>query len=270
VVGPPALASAVLLCGFRASKRGIAYAMASALLAILLILPWLLTVLARHGIEPLVTAAGAHESEQSILSALLFGSSWLGALDVVVPAALVGLAISIARRDLVVPALVLLLVIVPGGAGRYAAVAWATLAAAGVVLVLDGLRSARGEKLFAGIGIAFLLVASLLAGYDHYHALPSPVQEAAIAAGTSVPPGTRFGVRSDASGGGEAILDWFPALSGQISVGTFQGLEFTSADRWKNAIRNNSAIQDGMVPANVDLLFVVRDGRATIEPALPP
>jgi hypothetical protein len=264
VVGPPVVASAVVLCLFRASKRGIAYAAGSAMLATLLILPWLLTVIARHGIGPLVAAAGAHAGEESTLKVLLFGSSWLGTLDVVLPAAIVGLAVSIRRRDLLVPAWVMVLVIVPGGAGRYAGVAWAMLAAAGVLGALDALRSAGAKRVIAGIGIAFLFVASLLAGYEHYHALPPAVQSAAITAGGGFPAGTRFGIMSDASGDGEAILDWFPALSGQISVGTFQGLEFTTPDRWKQAIRNNLALQAGNVPVGVDLLFVVRDGRATI------
>jgi hypothetical protein len=163
-----------------------------------------------------------------------------------------------------VPAWVLVLVLVPGGAGRYAGVAWAMLAAGGALGVLDALRSARARSVIAGIGVAFLFVASLLAGYEHYHALPPAVQSAAITAGGGFPGSTRFGIMSDASGGGEAILDWFPALSGQISVGTFQGLEFTTPGRWKQAIRNNLALQTGTVPAGVDLLFVVRDGGATI------
>jgi 4-amino-4-deoxy-L-arabinose transferase-like glycosyltransferase len=264
VLGPPVLASAVVLSGFRASRRGIAYAAGSALLATLLILPWLLTVISRHGIEPLVAAAGAHAGEQPILVGLVSGSSWLGALDVVLPAAIVGLAVSIRRRDLLVPVWVLILLIVPGGAGRYAGVAWAMAAAGGVLGALDAVRSASATRVIAGIGVAFLFVASLLAGYQHYHALPAAVQSAATTAGGGFPAGTRFGITSDASGGGEAILDWFPALSGQISVGTFQGLEFTTPARWKQAIRNNVALQTGNVPAGVDLLFVVRDGRATI------
>jgi hypothetical protein len=186
-------------------------------------------------------------------------------LDLVVPAALVGLAISIARRDLFVPAWLVLLVVVPGGEGRYAALAWAMLASAGVTVVLAAARTAGAERLTAGIGIAFLLVASLLAGYQQFQALGSEVRSAAVAAGRSVPPDTRFGVKSDAAGGDEALLDWFPVLSGRRSAGTYMGLEFTSAARWKQALQDNWMIQAGMVPANVDVLFVVRDGRPTIE-----
>jgi 4-amino-4-deoxy-L-arabinose transferase-like glycosyltransferase len=264
-VGPPALASAVLLCGFRASWRGMAGAAGSAMTAGVLILPWLLTVIARHGIEPMLTAACAHGSEQPIPRLLLYGPSWLGALDLVVSAAIVGLAISIARRDLFVPAWLVLLVVVPGGEGRYAALAWAMLASAGVTVVLAAARTAGAERLTAGIGIAFLLVASLLAGYQQFQALGSAVRSAAVAAGRSVPPGTLFGVKSDAPGDDEALLDWFPALSGRSSAGTYMGLEFTSAARWKQALQDNWMIQAGMVPANVDVLFVVRDGRPTIE-----
>ena len=265
VVGPPGLASAVLLCGFRASRRGIAWAAGSAITATLVIAPWLLTVVGRHGLAPLAVAAGAHASEQPIPRLLVYGPSWLGALDLVVALAILGLAISITRRDLFLPAWLLILILVPGGEGRYAALAWAMLAAAGVWVVLDALRSAGADKLFAGIGIALLFIASLLSGYQHFYPLGSAVRAAAVAAGGSVPPDTRFGVMSDAAGGDEALLDWFPALSRRISAGTYMGLEFASAKAWNHALQDNHMIQAGIVPADVDLLFVVRDGRATIE-----
>jgi hypothetical protein len=61
------------------------------------------------------------------------------------------------------------------------------------------------------------------------------------------------------------ILDWFPTLSGQVSVGTFMGLEWTTAERWSMTVAMQHRIEDGEIPEDATAAFRVRNGLATWE-----
>jgi len=111
------------------------------------------------------------------------------------------------------------------------------------------------------IGPALLGVA-LAAG------LLSPgIRAAMVAAGRSVPPGTRFAVVLDDPKLTEPVLDWFPTLSGRISVGTFMGLEWTSVERWDRTVALNYQIQRGEIPPDAQYVFRIDRGTATWGPA---
>ncbi len=254
-VGPSGLASALLLLAFRPSVRGAVALVAAGIVALLAAGPWLLSVLVRYGAEPLFTAAGAHDTGPAWARMLVFGPTWLGVLDFVLPFAVLGLALAIHRRQWFAPAWLVLLLIVPGGEGRYAALALAMLGAVGMLAAFEAVRAVGAQRLALGIGLAYMFLASLVAGYRRFDAMPVAVREAIVEAGQTTEPGTRFAVQALDPSDSQPLLDWFPTLSGRVSVGTYQGLEFTTYDRWLDAVRTDEQIHAGTVPTDVQYLF---------------
>jgi hypothetical protein len=224
-------------------------------------------VLVRYGPDALLTAAGAHDTAPALARLLIFGPTWLGVLDYVVPFAVLGLALSVHRRAWFAPAWLALLLVVPGGEGRYAALAWAMLASAGMMAAFESVRAIGAQRAAVTIGLAFLFLASLVAGYRRFDAIPAGVRQAVIEAGGASEPGTRFAVVADDPADSQPLLDWFPTLSGRISVGTYQGLEFTTYERWMDAVDADAAIQDGQIPPDADLVFTESAEGGSVRPA---
>jgi 4-amino-4-deoxy-L-arabinose transferase-like glycosyltransferase len=266
-VGPAGLAIAALLFAFRPSRRGLVALGGSGLLAGVLVAPWLAITLIRYGSESVITAAASHATESAIGRLLTFGPSWIGTLDFVLPLGLVGMAIVAHRREWLLPVWVSLMLVVPGGEGRYAAVAWAMLAATGAVLIGQRMAADGALKLAAGIGFAWLFLASLGAGYQSFSAIPGGVREAMAAAGRDVPETARFAVVTDSGRLEHSVLDWFPTLSGRVSIGTFMGLEWTTAENWEHVVALSHRIARGEIPAGADYVFTAVGGSATWAPA---
>lgn len=193
---------------------------------------------------------------------LAHGPSWLGPLDITLAAALVGLAIAIRGRQWFLPAWIIVLLIVPSGEGRFSALAWAMLAATGVLAMEPALRTAGALRAASTLALAALIVASLLAGYQRFRAIPTEVRLAMIEASRTTPAAAAFAVQAGAYDDG--LIEWFPVLAKRVSIGTYMGLEWTSADRWQEALRLNGEIQRGEFPASADYLFRISDGVPSI------
>jgi 4-amino-4-deoxy-L-arabinose transferase-like glycosyltransferase len=254
-VGPTGLASALLLFVFRPSWRGGLLSVLAGAVALAAVSPWLISVLFRYGLEPLLAAAGAHDTGPALARLLVFGPTWLAPFDLVTPFAVVGAAVAIHRRKLFPIAWLVALLVVPGGEGRYAAVAWALLAAIGILPTIEVLRVGGAARLAIGLGLCFLFLAALVAGYRRFGAIPAGTRQAVIAAGQQSLPGTRFAVIASDPTDSQPLLDWFPTLSGRISVGTSQGLEFTTPAKWQAASAADDRIQGGQFPDDVDQVF---------------
>jgi 4-amino-4-deoxy-L-arabinose transferase-like glycosyltransferase len=266
-IGPTGVASAALLFAFSPSMRRFVALVGAGLVGAVVVVPWLVMVIVRYGAAVVLAAGSAHHTDETLGRLLILGPSWIGALDFVLAFALLGLVIVVRRRDWLLPAWLLLLIIVPGGGGRYAAIVWAMLAATGVVLIAESMASAGALRLAAGIGIAWLFVAALLAGYQRFEALPEAARRAIVEAGSQVPPGARFAVQTDDPGLEQSLLDWFPTLSGRVSLGSFLGLEWTSPERWNAAVALHHRIQSGDIPAEADYVFTFAEGSASWGPA---
>jgi hypothetical protein len=88
-----------------------------------------------------------------------------------------------------------------------------------------------------------------------------------VSAGRGTAPGARFAIVTDDPRLEAMMLDWFPTLSGRISVGTYQGLEWTSVARSDATVALNDAIQRGDIPPSADFVFRVDQGLASWGPA---
>ena len=262
-VGFSGLASGALLLALTPSRRGLGYMGMAGMVAAAVIAPWLATVVIRYGPGAILAAGGSHHLDETLGRLLTVGPSAIGALDFVLPLALLGLVMVVHRREWLLPAWIALLVVVPGGEGRYAALAWAMLAAVGALSIADAARSVGALRLAAGIGFAWLFAASLLAGYRLFYAIPANIRTAIVQAGVETTPGTRFAIVTDETRLHAPLLDWFPTLSGRISVATYMGLEWTTVERWDATVALDDRIQRGQIPASADFIFRVARGSAS-------
>jgi 4-amino-4-deoxy-L-arabinose transferase-like glycosyltransferase len=262
-VGFTGLVSGALLFAASPSRRGLAFGAVAGLVAAAVISPWLIMVVVRYGVGAILAAGGSHHLEETLGRLLTVGPSGIGTLDFVLPLALLGLALLVHRREWQVPVWLALLIVVPGGEGRYAAIAWAMLAAVGVLAVADAARSAGALRLAAGIGLGWLFVASLLAGYQQFRAIPGEIRMAISRVGADTAPGTRFAIVTDEPQLHGAMLDWFPTLSGRISLGTYMGLEWTTVEQWDATVALDDRIGEGEIPDSADRVFRVNRGSAS-------
>ena len=263
-VGPTGVASAVLLLAVAPSRRRLVALLGAGLVAAVVILPWLSLVLSRYGSTALFTAAGVpHGIGEDVLRLLTVGPSWVEPLDFVVPFALLGVVVSIHRGDRMLPLWILLLIVVPGGSGRNAAIVWAMLAAIGVTTLAEALQGIGARRLGAIVGLTWVVVAPFTAGYQEYTAVPPAVRAAMLAAGKGTAPGTRFAIVSENPDLRGLALDWFPALSGRVSLGTSMGMEWASAAKFQGAVNRDHQIQAGQLPAQAEAIFTIAGSSAS-------
>ena len=262
-VGPAWIVTVGVLVALRPSRRGLAMLASAAVAAGLLIAPWLATVIARYGLSSVLSAGQSHHLSETLGRLLTAGPSYIGILDLVFPLAIVGISVRLGQRQWMLPVWLCLLVLVPGGEGRYAAIAWAVLATIGADTVASSLQRFRAERVAAALAVTLLFFGSAASAFQRFGSLPLQVRETMAEAGGAVSAGTRFAVYSDDPSLEQPILDWFPTLSGRISVGTFMGLEWTSVERWDDTVAIDHQIQLGNVPSGTDAVFRVEQGTAT-------
>jgi len=113
--------------------------------------------------------------------------------------------------------------------------------------------------------VSVMTLGAAIAGYQTFGSLSPQIREAMIAAGEAAPAGTRFAVYADNAALETPLLDWFPTLSGQVSLGTFMGLEWTTAERWKETVAIQHRIDDGEIPEEATAVFRVQRGLASWE-----
>jgi len=262
-VGPAWLISVMLFFAFGPSRRALASLIGILLIAGATVAPWLLFVFARYGVSVVISAGTSHGLSETLGRLLTVGPSYIGVLDLVLPLALLGIIVVLSRDEWMLPLWLVVLITVPGGEGRYAAIAWALLAGIGAITVADALAAARTRRFAFIVGLSVMTLGAAIAGYQSFGSLSPQIREAMIAAGKEAPAGTRFAVYADDAALETPVLDWF--LSGQVSVGTFMGLEWTTAKRWSETVAIQHAIEDGEIPHDATAVFRVRNGLATWE-----
>lgn len=222
--------------------------------------PWWITGVARHGLSPFLMAFQAGSSSwEALLAPLLFlhtNEPYLSLLGVV---ALLGLFSSLGSKKFALPAwLGAVFLLEPRLSATYGAIPTALLAGYGLqAVVLPGLgwmsgtggasgsRSAEGHGgndhtagpqrprtggrwvagLATGYMLLYLLVAAFLAAPRQ--GLTQAERDAMEWVRTSTPATCRFAVVSGiATAGTDYVSEWFPSLTGRISVATAQGREW--------------------------------------------
>jgi hypothetical protein len=205
----------------------------------LLTAPWYASVLLRSGIEPLISAlqSGGHSPLVLFAPLLLRFSD-----DVFFPFALVlsllGLLAALRDRRYLLPVwLLLIFVLDPRKAATVSTLPLAMLAAVGLVEVVWPLMQREGGRAprwaFAAAGFFLAVYAPVAAivsvnGSDSpLHALPEAQREAMAWAGANTNAAATFIVVPSANRwANDAPSEWFPALSGRVSLNTVQGAEW--------------------------------------------
>jgi hypothetical protein len=232
----------------------------AAVVAGVVVAPWLLVVANEHGLGSLFAAG--HRWEPLLGVIRIMGLTFSGAAfaDLFLVLGVLGFVAELALRRFALPALVVCLVLAgEAGAGFMAAVPWALLAGAGFGFLLAGIGPAqtpadRAVRLGVAGGALFLaLLGSLGSDVDETSRLQRVTadQVAAMAwVAEETDPETRFIVASTVVWGADEVSEWFPAIAGRQSVATVQGSEwlgfegFTAQRRRHIAVLTCTALTD--------------------------
>jgi hypothetical protein len=277
-MGVWAPASIALLLAFGLDRWRIARVIEIAAGAAAVAAPWWLFVASRHGLAPFRAASAVSGwSARSLLGMLSFDVSGEPHLTPLACLALIGAAVAIARRELLLPVwAVAAFVVVPRGAPTPFTVPLAILIAiglTGVVLPVIGARDRiavadRPEPAWPPSGfmaparswrgaVQILVIAALVAytvvasnlrrGPDDSAAcrrVPAAERQAMAWVEANTPAQSTFAVvSSDAFWWTDPVNEWFPVLTGRASVAVPNGVEWVSGAEFDRRVRAHDALR---------------------------
>ena len=249
----------VIAAAFHRQWRSLGTLVAVVAGAFLIAAPWWLTVVLTHGPDALMSAGQSRLMSIPVAVAILLNLQFTGEAYISVGAVLGAVGFSIAivtRRWWLIGWLVGTAFVLPGAFATYGLVAW-SLVIAIAIRALASLTAGRDARA-VGIGVLTLATAtSLWARYENSGLLTSlsADQRDAIAwTQQHTPTDAAFIVVTGSDWPTDANAEWFPALADRRSVGTVQGLEFTSGARWDRAIAASAIIEE-CAETTVDCLF---------------
>jgi hypothetical protein len=259
-----AVTGAVLLVKARRGRLLSKVAISLATAAVV-VLPWALFIIDRHGIDAIVGAADSRTAIfASALRQLLFGE-FTGALymNIFIGLGMVGALLEVSRRRWLLPMWVLVTMTVVVAAGStYAMVPWSVLVAIAVedALVPAFDKLAIPPRLGRPILEVGLLGAGLLASFATAYAENSPLhpfapgEPAAMEwANDNLAPDARVVIVTGLPWWNDATSEWFPAIARRHSVATAQGYEWTGSFSLRH--RQHQLLQDVCAVRTVDCIL---------------
>ncbi len=252
--------------------------------------PWWLTVVARHGLGPLLAAGDSADWSWAQLLALpAFFISGETAFTPIAVFAVLGVAFDLIRRRPLVPAWLLATFLFPRPGSRELILPLALLAGEAigglVVPALKGVdrrvsaptdprgprrpeanesgRGARSHDLVPALLVLFVVAHGTLSNAFRLapsgHPIPalSPGERSAMAwVAANTPEGSRFLlVTSSPSWAEDPASEWFPALTGRVSVATPQGREWLPGRQYRHACASYDSLKSC---ANADVACLER------------
>ncbi|HEX5808298.1 MAG TPA: glycosyltransferase family 39 protein [Anaerolineales bacterium] len=265
--------SAVFLWLMLSRKRAtLISALAVGGIVLLVTSPWWGTVLAHHGIGPLLAGAQTGQKALAVFHLLFFVFTEEPYATVLAVLGLIGIGYSLARRQYLLTLWMAIPFFVEGrSAAGPAAIPLAMLAAIGLVdVVLPAIQAVTGKQpepaktgpispvernVFIYLA-AYLLFSTYQFGYQLSNAtLYPPDQEAMIWVSQNTPPESRFLVLTGTTSVScDSVLEWFPALTGRQSLYTVQGTEWTEGQNFNNYVRSTYAVQSCLTSGDVACL----------------
>lgn len=229
------------------ARYGRAVALAAPV-ALLVVAPWLAVAVSRYGIEPYLGASGSHNQGWTALHHFLGLDT--GSPLPVDPVKLIGAAgfvTLLVRRSWFIPAWYGVITLTITGAGPTYAMLPFGLAVVVGARWLAGVLVARWQRPVAAAVMASAVVLAALAVQQP----SSPTRQ--VSAETrqvmawiseNTPPDARFAVVSGLDWWADTESEWFPALTGRVSVGTAQGREWLDEASWNGALDAHEGLQE--------------------------
>ncbi len=255
---------------FGRNKRGLVNAIIVAVAVILLTAPWWATVVSVHGLAPILAAGrtGGY-SIGNLAKFLPLNTTDEMALAFMGCFAVIGIFITLARGQKFLPLWLLVNILVePRSAALYITPALALLAAITLdEFILAGVRAIEfnhqaksppsttnwAETMLAGrmakIVFAFLLIYFILSAYlvpvaESRGMILTPDDLAAFGwIKNNLPSGNLFAVMTGNQPMTDPISEWFPTLTGQVSVATVQGYEWDASRDFGTLLQNSVDLQ---------------------------
>lgn len=243
-----AFSIALLLAANGRSPRAVLYSALAGASVLVLTAPWWLTVLLRHGAEPILSASETSRlSPFAPLYFLLFDFTNEPLFPILAALGLIGLVSCLGERRYLLPAwLLLIFALDPRKAATLATIPLAMLSAHAIYGVLlpvlskrlqpdEGRRPAaaawRLEGALVVVTVAYALLSALVAVGEPdspLTVLSRGERDAMAWARQETPPESRFLVVSgrEQAAWTDARAEWFPALAQRRSVATVQGSEW--------------------------------------------
>ena len=236
-------------------RRFVARSFVTGMVAVVVVLPWVVSVYMTHGLQPFLSAS--HTSEvggmghvYNLLNFVLH-PLYLG------PFVLLGIYVSWRRRDMLWLALsIAALVLTPRQSLTPAAFFKSVVAGYALVYAVELIsatvdrfrRTARGTRwpvmrvatqgsllALAWLGITALALtnSALFLMASKKASTLTPAQRAAMAWVAREAPGSRFVIVDEDDWYEDKVAEWFPVLANALNLGTVQGSEWLPDDRFK-------------------------------------
>jgi hypothetical protein len=224
--------------------------------AIAVLLPWLVWVAGTIGLDALVGAGQRLEPITGLIRLINLDFTGAPFMDVVGVAGIVGLVVSVIRREWRIPTFLLLVSLAGAGGGEFmAAVPWGLLAGTGVVAIVHLARSAlegarpRTARIVAaavaGTALFLGLIGSLGSVVDQASKLHSLGDDRVAAMrwlDDNAPADAAVLVPTHEVWGYDEISEWLPALGERHSIGTVQGTEWLGVAEFQAQLATHEAI----------------------------
>jgi hypothetical protein len=224
--------------------------------AVIVLAPWILVVAQNVGLAPFAAALRTGESPLTALVNLI-GLRFTGApfADVFVVLFGMGVLTAVARREFMLPGWAVLLFLIDArAAGQYAMVPVSMLigSATGQLLALRPTIPTALDRQPGTDARRPLLVGLLTLGL--LGSLSAPLRTGTplepLSPGdrdamnwVSTQPGVKYAVISGENWAWDQTSEWFPQLTGAISIATVQGSEWASSD-WVKTVRRHRELQE--------------------------
>jgi hypothetical protein len=224
--------------------------------ALILMLPWIVWVLGTQGFDSLLSSGHRLDPLVGVIRMLNLRFSAAPFMDVVGVAGVVGLLVSVARREFRLPILLVATYLAGSGGGEFlAAVPWALLAGSGVASLVGvgraamaGAHPGTARRLVIAMGSLALflaLIGSFGSNADRSSKL-HPLAADQIAAmqwlAEHTPESSSVIVPTDEVWGYDEMSEWLPALARRHSIGTVQGSEWLGKAGFEAQLDSHHAI----------------------------
>jgi hypothetical protein len=235
--------------------------------------PWWITVVSRHGLEPLLNAAATGSKSTAVVHLVFFAFTEETYATVIAVLGLIGMAHRLTRRDYLLPLWMALPFFVEGrSAAGLASIPLAMLAAFGLVeVVLPALQSAIKTERTLEVApaerntIIYLIFYLIFSTYQYGVQLATstlylPDAHAMGWIKINTPSASRFLVLTGTTSAAcDSVLEWFPAMSDRQSLFTIQGTEWIKGGDFTSYVSSTYPVQECLAYGDVACIDGVVD-----------